>query len=104
MPHAPTTRPPITTTETWLTAPMTSSRMPRASATPPATGPVWVRFAGAGGPGTGGPGGGGTGAWGADPRGMGAGGAGPGYPGADPGYPGTACPWASAAGGRGPQI
>ena len=35
MPHAPATRPPITTTEMWLAAPMTSSRTPRASATAP---------------------------------------------------------------------
>ena len=79
MPHAPATRPPITTTEMWLDAPMTSSRMPTASTTAPITGVVCVRFTGAfdpgtGDPGTGDPGGVGTGAWGAYPRGMGAGG------------------------------
>ena len=47
MPHAPATRPPITTTEMWLAAPMTSSRMPRASATAPTAGAVCVRVAGA---------------------------------------------------------
>jgi hypothetical protein len=83
--------------ETWLTAPMTSSRMPRASATAPTTGPVCVRFAGAADRGMGGPGGVGTGAWGAYPRGMGAGGK-------DPGYPGPAGPWAWPGGGRVHQI
>ena len=79
MPHAPATRPPITTTETWMAAPMTSSRMPTASATAPTTGPACVRFAGAdpGMGGMGGPAGGGTGARGAYPRGMGADGAEP---------------------------
>ena len=47
MPHAPATRPPITTTEMWLAAPMTSSRTPRASATAPTAVPVCVRVAGA---------------------------------------------------------
>src|SRR6516165_2186586 len=90
MPQAPATRPPITTMETPLAAPMASSTMPRASATAPTTGPVCVLVAGADGPGRGGPGGVGTGAWGAYPRGMGAGGADPWYP----GYPGPAGPWA----------
>src|SRR5215831_13078160 len=88
MPQAPATRPPITTMETWLAAPMASRMTPRASAIAPTTGPGCVLVAGADGPGMGGPGGVGTGGWGAYPRGMGAAGPDPWYP----GYPGPAGP------------
>ena len=92
MPQAAATRPPITTMDPAPAAPMASSRMPRASASAPTTGPVCVLVAGAEGPGAGGPGGAGTGGRGAYPWGMGADGPDPRYP----GYPARAGPWAWA--------
>src|SRR5512142_1544147 len=89
MPHAPATRPPITTMPRPAEAPTIRSTIPRLSAIAPGSGLDRGLAAGAGDDGAGqdGPGPCGGGPYGAYPRGIGAGGAEPWRPGA-PGGPG----------------
>jgi len=82
MPQAAATRPPITMMDTWPTAPMIRSKIPRPSVMAPATGPGCGFVADAGGADADGPGTGAPGPWGTDPGGTG--------------------PWGTAPGGTGP--